>query len=130
MSTPSEHQSFQFAELNKLNEQLGLMRRWGVLESDPGFQALFGARGAALGKLGFLKPRTSTLIKLLAGLSPGELKLWADAELGWLVEARTSPGAPPVYRYVGDDIAEKIAKEELTHEEFAELLVPDPYLGE
>ncbi len=83
-----------------------------------------------MGKLGLLKPRTTTLVASRTGLSPGELKLWADAEIGWKVEAREAPGAPPVYRQVSDAIAEKIVKETLTHEEFAELIAPDPYEGE
>ncbi len=130
MSTPGQHLSFQYAELNKLNEQLAMMQRWGVSETDPGYQRLWDARGAALGKIGQIKARTTTLAVALVGLSPGEIKLWADAELGWMVEGRVTPGAPPVYRYVGDDIAEKIVKKLLTHEEFIELTLPDPYVGE
>ena len=130
MSKPKEHLAFQWAELNKLTSQLSQMRRWGVLESDPGYLRLFQSRGAAMAKLGLRQPRITTLILKLAGLSPGELTLWADAEIGWKVEARISPGAPPVYRKVSDDIAERIIKEELTHEQFAELVAPDPYQGE
>ena len=130
MSTPKEHVTFQWNELAKLDDQLRMMRGWGVSELDPGFQALFKARGAALGKLGLRLPRTSTLIKLLIELSPGELKLWSDAEIGWMVETRAKPGAPPVYHSVSDQVAETIIKGELTHEEFEALKVPDPYLGE
>lgn len=130
MSTPKEHIDFQWAELRKLDLQLTQMRQWGVSETDPGYQRLFSARGTAMGKLGLLKPRTTTLIVSRAGLSPGELKLWADAELGFKVEARVSPGASPVYRFVSDAIAEKIVKGILTHEEFTELIAPDPYEGE
>ncbi len=130
MSKPSEHLDFQWAELNKLNDQLRLMRRWGVLPSDPGFKRLLGSRGAAMAKLGLNVPRTTTLILKLFGLSPGELTLFADAEIGWLVEAKATPAAPPVYRYVGDDIAEKVVRKTLTHDEFTELMTPDPYQGE
>lgn len=130
MSDPSEHLAFQWAEVNRLNKQLAQMRRWGVLETDPGFQRLWSARGAAMGKVGLRLPRSTTLIKVLLGLSPGEMKLWADAELGWMVEARVKAGALPVYKYVSDDVAEKLIKGELTKELELELMTPDPYIGE
>jgi len=130
MSKPSEHLTFQYNELNKLNEQLEMMRKWGVSETDPGFLNLMTARGAAMGKIGLYKPRTTVLAFSIPGLSPGELKLWSDAEIGWKTEARAKPGAPPVYKSVSDAVAERIVKGELTHEEFMELLTPDEYIGE
>ena len=130
MSTPTEHLKFQWAELHKIDEQLGMMRHWGVLESDPGFLRLLNVRGAAMGKLGLRLPRITTLVTTLLGLSPGELKLWADAELGWMVEAREKPGAPPVYRSVTDEIARALLKGELTHELEESLMAPVDYYGE
>lgn len=130
MSKPKEHLQFQYAELNKLNEQLQMMQRWGVSSSDLGFMRLLDARGAVMGKLGLRLPRTTTLVKTLFGLSPGSIKLWADAEIGWTTEARTRPGAPPVYRKVSDEIAEKLVKEELTQELHDYLMTPDDYFGE
>ncbi len=130
MSAPGAHLKFQYDELHEIGRELAMMERWGVLETDPGFQRLFKARAEALGKLGFLIPRTTTLVSTLAGLSPGVINLWADAELGWMTEARTKPGAVPVYKYVSDEVAEKIVKRELTHELKEFLMTPDPYLGE
>ena len=130
MSRPSEHLKFQYAELNKFNEQLAMMRRWGVSELDPGYQALWRARGAAMGKLGLMLPRTTTFVSWVFGLSPGEIKLFADAELGWMTEARVKPGAPPVYKHVTDEVAEKIVKGELTPELEKELMTPEEYYGE
>jgi len=130
VSTPDEHAEMQWAELRKLDKELEMMRKWGVAETDPGYQALWGARGAAMGKLGLRVPRLTTLVETLPGLSPGEIKLWADAELGWMTEARVEPGAAPVYKYVSDEVAEKIIKREVTPELEKELMTPDPYLGE
>ncbi len=130
MSKPSEHLKSQYAEISKLTGQCALMRRWGVSSLDPGFQKLIGASRDAMGKLGLRVPRISALVKLLFALSPGEIKLWADAELGWMTEARARPGAPPVYKYVSDEVAEKIVKGEITHELEEQLLEPDPYVGE
>jgi len=130
MSKPSEHLNFQYSELSRINSALRSMRGWGVLESDPGFQRLWKARGAAIAKIGIKAPRITTLIAKLIGLSPGELKLWEDAEIGWMVETRAKAGAPPVYRYVSDAIAERIVKKTLTHEEFMEITSVDDYEGE
>jgi len=130
MSTPREHLKFQFNEIDSLNDQLNLMRHWGVLKSDPGFQRLTAARNAAWGKIGLNLPRTTTLIRLLTSLSPGEIKLWADAEIGWITESRVEPGAPPVRKLVTDEVAEKLLTGKLTHELEESLMAPDPYIGE
>ena len=125
MSLPSEHLQFQYAEVQKLDDQIRMMRRWGVSELDPGFQRLLSVRGLATSKLGFRLPRITSLILKLVGLSPGTINLWADAELGWMTESRARPGALPVYKYVSDEIAEKIVKREITHELEEQLLTLD-----
>jgi len=130
MSAPGAHLQFQYAEVHKLDEQLEMMRGWGVSESDPGYKALWGARGAAIAKLGSQQPMTFFQIARSFGMSPGVISLFAAAERGWMIEARAKPGAPPIYRYVDDKVAEKIVKKELTHEEFMSLLTPDEYKGE
>lgn len=130
MSTPEQHLAFQFAEVARFEKELEQLKQWGMPETAGGFQRLGAAIDTAIRKVGQLLPRLTVPIKKLFGFSPGELLLWADAELGWKVEARVSPGAAPVYRQVSDEIAEKIIKESLTHEEFAELISPDPYIGE
>jgi len=125
VSTPKEHLRFQWDELHMMDSQLSMMQRWGVLPSDPGFQKLLGARGAAMGKLGLRLPSITSLILKLVGFSPGEITLWADAELGWRTEARERPGALPVYKYVSDEIAEKLVKREVTPELEEFLLTPE-----
>lgn len=130
MSRPSDHIDFQFRELNNLNDALRTLQRLGIGPLEPAYNAVFQARNAALGKLGLAKPRTTTLVKLLAGLSPGELRLFLDAELGWLVEAVEKPGSPPVRRYVDGSTAVKIIQGELTHDEFMKLHEPaDEYIA-
>ena len=83
-----------------------------------------------MGKLGLRLPRITSLIAKLVGFSPGEITLWADAELGWMTEARERPGAPPVYKYVSNEVAEKLVKREVTPELEKVLMTPDPYIGE
>jgi len=83
-----------------------------------------------MAQVGFKAPRPLTLIAKLIGLSPGVIKVWHDAESGWMSEARARPGAPPVYRAVSDEVAMAILKGELTHELEEKLLTPDEYIGE
>ena len=130
MSTPKEHGDFQAREFLKLNDQLELMRSWGVSALDPGFLRLSGARNAALGKIGIRVPRITTLVAMLTGLSPGEIKLWADAEIGWITESRVEPGAAPVRRLVTDEVAKTLLTGKLTHELEESLMAPETYFGE
>ncbi len=124
MSSGKDHQGFQFAELARLDDALKTLRNYGIGPLDDAYKALYKARGAAFGKLGLARPRTTTLLKLLPGLSPGEIRLFQDAELGWLAEVTPKPGAQPVRKYISDEQAVKIIKGELTHEEFMELAQP------
>jgi len=130
MSEPKDHLAFQYAEVQRLDEQLRLMRQWGVSPTDPGYIALRTAHAQASFKVGLVLPRTSTLVQDLWGFSPGIIRLFNDAELGWMVEARTKPGAQPVYKYVSNEIAEKIVKRQITPELETFLMTPDDYLGE
>lgn len=124
MSRPYLHKSAQFAELNKINNAMWKLQRQVGGELTDAYRQLGRAKYTALRKLGLIQPRTTTLLKLLVGLSPGEIKLFMDAELGWLVVATPQPGARPVRRYVSDDIALNIINGELTHELEAELMAP------
>ena len=87
-------------------------------------------RGKLLAQVSFKFPRTITQLAKLLALSPGEVRLWHDAESGWMTEARAKLGAPPVYHYVKDEVAIAILKGELTHELEVELMTPDEYIGE
>lgn len=126
MSTPDDHLKYQFDELNNINGALDILESAGLSMLDPVYQTIYQIRGAAMSKLGLAAPRTSTFLKAIVGLSPGEARLFLDAELGWLVEALETPTSQPVRRYVSNETAVKIIKEELTHEEFEALLQEEP----
>lgn len=130
MSEPKDHLKFQYAELDRLKRDLAALERWGVSVTDPGYQNLMEATATAYEKIGLLRPRLTTLVSTRRGLSPGEIKLFADAELGWMAESRVKPGAQPVYKYVSDDIAEKVVKGVVTKELEEFLMTPDDYIGE
>lgn len=113
-----------YQQLNEIDKALRTMRRFGIDVGLPGFRLLQRERAKLLANVGVKFPRSVLSILKLAGLSQGTLTLWLDVESGWMSEARSAPGAPPVYRSIGDEVAMMILKGELTHEEFEELKVP------
>jgi hypothetical protein len=120
----------QYKALNEVNRTLRVLTKVGFGPLSEPFEAVNKLRGELLGSLGLKIPKPIGLLKLLAGLSPGSVKLFYDTDSGWFTDARETPGAPPVYHHVADDVAMTLLKGELTHELEAELMKPDEYLGE
>ena len=118
-----------WTQINELDRAMGSLRRLG-LDQLPAFGQLSALRGQLMKQIGFKYPRTVSLLAKLAGLSPGEIKLWHDAEAGFMAEARERPGAPPVYHHVSDDEAAEILRGELSRETHDRLMTPDDYYGE
>ena len=119
-----------WGQVREFERSLNVLSRAGFGPGTGPFEALNKARGQVLGVMGFRQPRLPELLLKLAGLSPGEVKLWHDGESGFMTEARAKLGAPPVYRHVPDNIAITILKGQLTHELEEFLLTPDTYRGE
>lgn len=122
-----KHSFLQISEVIRARQAL---TRAGISLLDPVYGSISRVENRVAINLGFRIPKPMTLLLRLFGLSPGEIKLWHDAESGWFTEAREKPGAPPVYHYVNDDTAMAILKGELTKEREAELMKPDEYVGE
>lgn len=121
---------YQYREMQELERSLDVMKHAGIAEIDPPWQSILSVQRWVIRQIGIKLARPITLIKAIFGLSPGEIRLWHDAESGFFAEARAKPGAPPVYHHVSDEVAIAILKEEVTPELEKELLTPDPYLGE
>ena len=117
-------------QIHRLDESLGSMRVSGISPMSGPYQELYSLRGKLMAQIGFKFPREITMLLKLIGLSPGTITLWHDVESGFMSEARATPGAPPVYKHVSDEVAMAILKREVTKELEAELLTPDEYLGE
>ena len=130
MSEYEKHAQYQRMQLSRLDNVMARMLHELIpIESTP-FRAVWEARAKLEASMGFKLPRPVFSLLSLFGLSPGTLTLWLDSETGYFVEAREKPGAPAVYHAVGDAVAMTILKGELTHEQFEDLKIPDPYLGE
>ena len=121
---------YNYRQVGEIDRALKVLRLNGILEDSLPYKSLFSLRGKILKQIGIKFPRVPSLLKLVAGLSPGIIRVWHDAESGFMSEARVKPGATPVYKHVSDDVAIKILKGELTKELEAELMTPDQYLGE
>jgi len=120
------HLKFQKQSEDRITSALDLLRREGILPTAPSWLRLSNTLGQYQLQIGFRVPRPITLILKLLGLSPGELRLFQDAERGWMVEAIEQPGAQPVFKYVTDEVAATLIRGELTHELEAELMTPEP----
>ena len=117
-------------QIREVERALGTMRRFGIDELSTPFMQLTSIRGKLLAQVGIKLPRQVWQVAKLIGLSPGVIGLWHDVESGWMSEARTRPGAPPVYRAVSDEVAMAILKREVTPELEATLMAPVDYYGE
>ena len=126
----STSSKYSYAQLDEINRALKVLKLNNILEDSLPFKQLYSLRGKLMSQLGLKIPRVTSLLKLVAGLSPGEIRCWHDAESGWFTEARERPGAPPVYRHVSDEVAVAVLKGEVTHELEVMLMKPDDYLGE
>lgn len=116
--------------ISRTARDIGRLRTAGISEVSPEVMRLLRMQNELIARLGVKIPKPMTLLLKLIGLSPGEVSLWHDAEVGWFTEARSKPGAAPVYHYVDDNTAISLIKGELTHELESILMTPDDYLGE
>lgn len=121
---------YNYRQVDEITRALNVLRLNGILEDALPYKSLYSLRGKILKQIGIKFPRVPSLLSLVAGLSPGTIKVWHDAESGFMTEARAKEGAPPVYHHVSDEVAIKILKGELTKELEVELMKPDSYLGE
>lgn len=121
---------YNYRQVTEIDRALKVLRLNGILEDSLPYKSLYSLRGKILKQIGIKFPRVPSLLKLVAGLSPGTIKVWHDAESGFMSEARAKEGAPPVYKHVTDEVAVSILKGELTHELELELMTPDEYIGE
>ena len=117
-------------QVHELDRAIEVMGKYGIPETSEAYQALWSQRGALLAEVGRKFPRTTLQMRLIEALYSPVIRLWHDLESGWMVEAREKPGAPPIYKSVGDERAMAILKGEVTPEIEKELLTPDEYLGE
>ena len=126
-STSTKHKRFQ---VQKAEDDLAILKRLGVLETDPAYQRLLQQQGAALATIGFKTPKVPDWLRDWATYSPSRIRLGHDPEYGWFIAAREKPGAPLIYKIVNDETAAAIIKDEVTPEMERELFTPDEYLGE
>lgn len=117
-------------QIRTVERDIEVMRRYGVLETDPGFQAAWRRRGQLLAQVGRKFPRTMIDLTPTIWISPESLKLMEDPEFGFVVMARRAPGVPAIYHRVSDDEAMAIMRREISQELKERLLKPDEYLGE
>jgi len=119
-----------YQQVREIERALGTMRKFGIDELSSPFQQLTSIRSKLLANVGVKFPRTISSLLKLFGLSPGSVTLFHDVESGWMSDSRERPGAPHVYKRIGDELAMAILQKKLSPEQKEFLHTPDPYLGE
>lgn len=121
-----------FEQLSEIEKGLATLLRSGLGPGNYAYETLYKVRGAVIGKLRLKvpTPRLPSLLKVLLMLSPGELKVFFDNEVGWIVEGTPTPGAPPVVRRISHEDAVLLMGPEPPSELVHKLLEPETYFGE
>lgn len=103
----------------------------GILPYSAEYHGMLSAkRGALLAQVGRKFPRTPMDLMPTTLFSPESFRVMLDPELGYVVVARKSPKAPPVYHTVVAEEAGAVMRAEITPELKKRLLTPDEYIGE
>jgi len=126
---PCSVYSQRYAAQN-LRNALNTLQRGSILPTSQNYLNLQRVAGDYSVKIGFGIPKPITFILKLFGLSPGTLAVFHDADSGFGVEARATPGAPPFYHHISDDEAVSIFQGEMTPELHDRLFLEDDYQGE
>lgn len=121
-----------YEQLKEVEKGLDALLRAGLGPATIPYETLYKMRGSILRKLGLKvpTPRLPSVLKLLALLSPGELKVFFDNEVGWVVEGRPTPESPPVIRRISHEEAVLLMGPEPPSDLVHKLLEPETYFGE
>jgi hypothetical protein len=117
-------------QANECSRILKLFEGNGILPGSDAWNVVYAERGRLMREAGIKVPRIPNLIKLITGLSPGLLRLWWDSELGFQVEVREAPAAPPVLHQISDDEALRLLRETPDADLAHRLIARPEYVGE
>lgn len=106
------------------------LERLGLGPGTPAYETVFAKRGELLTEVGRKFPRIDYSLAMWEDFSPERMRVWFDPEFGFVVEVRTGPKAPSMYKVVPAEEAAAVIKREVSPELHIKLLAPDVYLGE
>ena len=112
-------------QVTEVERALNSLRAAGIGEATAPFRILERERAKLLRNIGVKLPRATNLLFRLVGLSPGVIALFHDNEEGFMVEARRSVQAEPVYHIVPSDVAMKVLKHDISPELQEFLMTPE-----
>lgn len=120
----------RYEQLHNVETALGQLERVGFGPGTPAYDTLYRERGAILGRMGRERPKQVLWLEWALSLSPEVLRPFFDTEVGWLVEAKATPWADPIYHTVTAEEAIAILQGKVSPELKERLLTPTTYLGE
>lgn len=91
---------------------------------------LVAKRGSILAQIGYKFPREGFDLMPTSFFSPESFRAMLDIEIGYVVVARKSPKAPPIYHTVSAEEAGAVMRLEISPELKEKLLTPEDYYGE
>lgn len=117
-------------QINTIEQAMSDMDR-GILPYSAEYHGILAAkRGALLAEVGRKFPRIGFDLMPTAMVSPESLKVMLDPEFGYVVVARKSPKALPVYHTVSALEAGAVMRGKISPELKEKLLAPETYFGE
>jgi hypothetical protein len=112
-------------QVKEIDKALDALRGAGFGIDTSAFRILERERNKLLSNIGVKLPRATNLLARFVGFSPGVIALFHDNEEGFMVEARRSPQAAPVYHLVPADIAMIVLRHDISPELEESLMTPD-----
>ena len=112
-------------QVSEIENALKTMRSFGISELSSPFLILERERAKLLANIGVKLPRSVNLLARFAGFSPGVIAIYHDVESGFMAEARPTPSSPPIYHFVGGEVAMKILTHDISPELEEFLMTPD-----
>ena len=120
----------RWEQLHNVETALRELEKVGFGPDTEPYKKLWKERGSILARMGRARAKEVIKVGEVSGMSPGILRAWFDTEVGWMVEARATPWADPIYHVVPVEDALAIVQDKVSPELEARLLTPTTYLGE
>jgi len=121
---------YKWRQVGNIDAALSALSPSSYFRNLPGYSAITAVRSKLVSQISGPFPRVSTLFKFIPFLSPGSIRVWFDTEVGWIVEGRMAPGAPPTLRSVDEKTALAVMDPEAPEELLHKFEAADPYIGE
>jgi hypothetical protein len=121
---------FKSLQIQEITKATRLMSADSYTIGLPGYAELRAIKSDLISGITSGTPRLRVLIRAIAGLSPGSVRVWHDTEQGWMAEGRKTPTSSPVYHQITEAEAAQLIGEHPKPELAHRMMEFDGYIGE